>query len=328
MKSVFLITPSFSRNGGIRVILEWANRLSDTYKVYLRILNNDALPTWFQLKREVSVVRTDAMLPGCQLVIITSPHSIPYARMSKAKKVIFLQMLEHLFRPRDLAWQELCRKTYQSPLPMICISQWNMEVLRDEFKRTAPTFYVGNGVNMTDFPIEKTDKDNVSILVEGWVAHNRSKDCDHAAPLAAERLKKEFGCRIITYSAHAPSGPYKHLPDEYYMAPSLAQMNEIYSRATIMLKASKYDARSCAPMEAMTKGTVTARAIIKGDDDLIHGFNCLRSDYNEFRLYEVARELFRNRPLRDKLAQNGFNHLRQNSWDIWMQKIKGVLESI
>lgn len=328
MKKVFLITPSFSRNGGIRVILEWANRLSDTYKVYLRCLNNDAVPTWFKLVPQVSVVRTDTFLPHCQLLVITSPHSISYAKMYKGKKVIFLQMMEHLFQPRNVAWQSLCLQTYQSQVPMISISKWNMEMMATQFGRTAPTYYVGNGVNLEHFPVTYEKKEENCILVEGWICHNQSKDKDHVGPLAAKRLREEFGCKIITYSAHPVGGPYKHIPDEYFLSPSLEVMNLLYSRAKIMLKASKYDARSCAPMEAMTKGTVTARAIITGDDDLTHNQNCLRSEYNEYRLYQAGKQLLSDNSLRERLAHNARFYVQHFSWNHWMKQIKHILESL
>ena len=82
-----------------------------------------------------------------------------------------------------------------------------------------------------------------------------------------------------------------------------------------MLKASKYDARSCSPMEAMTKGTVTARAIIKGDDDLIGSVNCLKVNYSEAELYKAAKLLLTNKEIFRHTQEQCKPTLDYNNWD-------------
>ena len=98
-------------------------------------------------------------------------------------------------------------------------------------------------------------------------------------------------------------------------------MNQLYSQATILVKATLYDARACAPMEAMCKGTVTARAIMHGDDDLIHGENCLKCGYDKDHLYRNAKELLTNHELRKRLANNCIEYVRKYNWDYWMEVI-------
>lgn len=107
----------------------------------------------------------------------------------------------------------------------------------------------------------------------------------------AVRLKHQ-GYNIIGYGFNL----INHFAlDEYYVRPDLATMNELYERATILLKATKYDARALSSLEAATKMTVTARAITLGDDDLTNDYNCLRCDYNESQLYAIAKELLENK---------------------------------
>ena len=323
---ILLTIPDFSLHGGIRVILEWANRLSEWHEVKLYPLHFPATPSWFAIDPRVEIVGK-AALGDCDLLVITSPHGIHLTDDPACPKrvVLFLQMLEHLFRPADAGWQRLCRRMYASRHPLISISQWNIERMGQEFGRTGPTYYVGNGVNIRDFPSTYwwCDKDFKTVLVEGWEATNPTKDTDHVAPRVAAALKRS-GYRIVAYSAH-PLVTHADVPDEYYQRPSLERLNDLYNRAAILLKASKFDARSCAPMEAMTKGTPTVRAIIHGDDDLLHEYNAVRTRYDYQDMLLGAVGLLKSPDYYFELRENCFKHLHANSWDVWMPIINDIL---
>jgi hypothetical protein len=324
MKVLYTI-PGWGRHGGVRVILEHVNRLTKWHDVTLLALVRGKCD-WFDLNPKVKVIYHPQQARNIDVAVITSPHTIHWANVIRArKKLLFCQMAEHLFRPDNPFWFAKCQQFYQSPFPMMAISQWNIDLFKTEFGRTAPTHYIGNGVNLDDFPISTKPKDGKEILVEGWVAHNAAKDVDNIAPKVALRLKQEFGVRVLAYSQVVNPGPF--YPDEFYCKPDLAKMNELYERATIMIKASKYDARSCSPVEAMTKGTVTARAIIQGDDDLIQQENCLRVDYNEERLYLIAKSLL-NRPRPTHYEQSCREYVQTYSWDYWMNVVNAIITSL
>jgi glycosyltransferase involved in cell wall biosynthesis len=206
---------------------------------------------------------------------------------------------------------------------LISISEWNIKYINSHFPKRGPVHYVGNGVNAADFPIEKVKKDGQYVLVEGWNALNPSKDSARIAPRVAGRLK-EKGYKILAYSQQKCID-YRKISDVFHVKPRQAKKNDLYRRATILLKASHYDARACAPVEAMTKGTVTARAITYGDDDLVHEKNCLRTPYNESDLYESALRLLEDTKLRNRLKRNCYKHLKSNSWDRWIPEIENIL---
>lgn len=326
MKSIFIFTPSFHVHGGIRVILEWANRLSEKHRVYLHSLKKDHC-NWFPLSPAVNVVADTMNLEGCDLMIITSPHSIHYANVERpVRKVIFLQMMEHYFRPGDAQWVDLCNRTYLSPLPLISISQWNIEEMCKR-GRTGPTFYVGNGVNLDHFPISDTPKQMhpPSVLVEGWSPGNVTKDSERLGARVAARLKARKKVRVLAYSALPLKGPFEDVPDVFIRNPSLVELNRLYEEATILIKATKMDARSCSPMEAMTKGTVTVRAIMKGDDDLFDGENCLRCPYEEHTLYQQSLLLLEKYEKWKRLSDNCRLYVRTHNWDFWMERIERIL---
>jgi len=346
MKKLLITIPAFGHHGGLCVITQWANRLTKWYDVYLYVLNGKHNnPSWCKVIPEVKLCGPEQLWEA-DIVILTSPHSahlidliLPYQ-----KCFLFLQMMEHKFRPWDAQWLAMCKKFYQAPFPMLSISEWNITLLQNKFDRIAEysrgsstsflnksSFYITNGIDLEQFPIIRAIKDNRTVLVEGWEpGDNPSKDVDNIGPKVAARLKDE-GYYIIAFSG-LPLKTMKNVPNEYVRAPDLRTLNELYTKATILIKATKYDARSTAPIEAMTKGTAVCRAIIKGDDDLSNGDdgvvkNCWKSGYDENELFRNALFALRNPDARQIVVDNAFRHIKQHcNWDTVMEKVNEILK--
>lgn len=322
---VLLVTPAFNPpHGGLRIVNEWANRLTKWHDVSIHSLKRDQC-NWFPLSSEVKV-QPELSLAGMDCLVICSPHGVHLlnSRRLPGKVFMFMQMMEHLFRPGDNAWQKMCKQFYTAPYPLIGISEWNARDLREKFGRESRIEIVGNGVNFDHFPIEPdVAKEEDLVLVEGWENTNPSKDTDGIVINVARRLRG-MGYRIAAYS-HLPLKRSPESVDEYHYQPTLSSLNGLYRRAAILLKASKYDARACAPVEAMTKGTVTARAITEGDDDLNEN-NSIRVSYNTDDLYKAAIKLLRNKELRQQLSGNCLRYVRDECcWDKQMERINGIL---
>lgn len=318
---IVITTPSLKiPHGGTRVLNEWANHLSKFHDVSLFVQDGNTYCPWMQLKTRV--VRRPIHISMADLVIIGSPHSIHLERKAK-KSLVFMQMVEHMFK-YNKQFNTQCEAFYNTPNLLLSISKWNIQYLLDQ-GRTGEIQYIENGVNLKDFPIEVKEKENI-VLVEGWESGgNFVKDINYIAPQVAERLRQE-GYRILAYS-QKPLTTLKHVPHEYYYQPSLKQMNDLYSRAKILLKATKYDARSTAPMEAMTKGTVTARAVIEGDDDLIDGVNCRKVNYDVEELYNAAKYLLTNDAQRDIMVNECINYISKMDWDKKILEINEILNN-
>ncbi len=308
-QKILITLPSFNVHGGIRVILEWANRLAARHEVLLYLLRGSPRCDWFDLDSRVRIVRNDRELSDSN-----GTH----------RTFVFLQMMEHLFQPNNPGWQKMCLRTYTTKHPIITISRWGERMMRKQFRRKEEVHYVGNGVNLDHFPIDHTPKDGRTVLVEGWIPTNATKDTARLGPRVAQRLK-QMGFKVLAYSAEPLSGDYASVPDVYYQKPTLAQLNQLYKEATILIKASHVDFRSCAPMEAMTKGTVTARAIVQGDDDLSHHINCLRSPYTFEGLLQITMELAYNKVLRENLAKSCYSYVQSYTWDYWIWEVEKIL---
>lgn len=306
-------------HGGTRILNEWANHLAKYHDVTLFVQDGQIHCPWMRLNVRVSNKPSRVAL--ADLVIIGSPHSIHLENKAR-RSIIFMQMVEHLFN-NNKAFAEQCRSFYNTPNLLLSYSKWNIDYLKEQ-GRTGPIQYVSTGINLNDFPIERSKKENI-VLVEGWECTNLAKDVNNIAPEVAARLRNE-GYKILAYS-QKPLTTLSKIPHEYYRTPSLAKMNELYSRAKILLKASKYDARAVAPLEAMTKGTPTVRAIDKGDDDLIDGVNCVRIPYGDAdALYDAAKYLLTNQDQYDIIANECVNYVSKMGWDEQIKEINTIIE--
>lgn len=314
-------------HGGIRVIFEHVNTLAAFgHECTLHVFGNPMQKKWANISEKVDIRYGGQITDEFDVIVATTPPLALMLRDAKvsAKKLYFLQMAENLFTASAKDFNAKALESYRVPFPIIGISRWVEYYVRTVGKRgDAPMYYVGNGVS-SDFRPDNGQQKQFTILVEGWQSYGDSKDVAGIAPKVAKRLKEEFGAYIIAYSQF-PLTTMKDVPDEYYQVPSLPELVSLYQRSHILLKASLLDARSCAPVEAMACGCVPVRAIQHGDDDLIHGYNCLRSEYSEKALYENAKRLIQDRRQLIWLMKNGKTYREQwLSWTNWMSIIESI----
>ena len=321
---IFIQSPNInSRHGGIRVINEWANRLE--YYGHTVILYNQAGPVrcdWMTIT--CKIVNTTNLLASSDLLIVTSPHGASLLYKDKpVKKVVFLQMLEHLFNITNKAFFDSCFTLYSTKYPLISISQWNIRILQNTYKRKGPIFYVGNGVNLEDFTISDKPKEGRVVLLESPEPTNMAKDTEKIAVQVAKNLR-EKGWAIKGFGLKKP---VDRIYAEYHVKPDLATMNRLYEESTIMIKATKYDARSTAPLEAGTKGTVTIRSIIDGDDDLNES-NSFKTGYSYDKLFDATMFAINHPDQLKEKSDNIRKYTQTYTWDYWMDKINQILCSL
>ena len=322
---IYLSCPSLNPHGGVRVIVEWANHLARRgHHVDFHVFQYYHGARWIEIDDKVNLLQgTMWQASDHDIVIATTPQLALQLKdiQVQGDKYFFLQMAEELFQPSNKHYVKMVQDSYNVPFPIIGISGWVERHIR-RLGRKGAMHYIGNGVS-THFQPGKKDK-GLTILVEGWEGYNAAKDVDYIGPRVAEYLQKKYNAHIIAYSQH-PCTTMPHVPNEYYQQPNAKLLVRLYQRATFMIKATKYDARSCAPMEAMACGTVTVRGIDKGDDDLRHMINCLETGYSYEQVKNLAQKLIENPEIRRRLEKNGLEYRdRFLSWDYWMKQVTQI----
>lgn len=286
MKIVYTLPSINIPHGGYRIVLEHLIRLKKQFghDTSLFIESGEPNCDWYG-NIDIPITKDRGILGAADIIVFGSPHT-RYQPRPGQKVFSFVQMAEHLFRPNDMQWKRQCKAWYESPYPKIYGAEWIGKLLKGQLH------YLPDGINTDHFPIESPVKDGRTVLVEGWECSNPAKDTEAYGPKVAEKLKEE-GYKILAYG-FLPLKRYSHVPAEYYYRPTLDKMNELYRRASVLIKATKYDSRSLSPVEAATKGCVTARAIVQGDDYLIDRVNSRRTNYVENELYEAGKEILQS----------------------------------
>ncbi|NIV38557.1 MAG: hypothetical protein GWN58_56825, partial [Anaerolineae bacterium] len=248
-------------------------------------------------------------------VVMATGHQtvVPAITLAAARKLYYVQMLEHLFYGEGTGgWRE-ARNTYpvarDAGFDFITIATWQQERLREEWGIEAEMIPVA--VNRDHF-YPDSPKQNY-VLIEGD-NRNAAKDVDRLAWRVGELLRQEYGIHLYGYAAYCHS--HAHIFDHFTVKPSEAQMRQLYSGALFLLKASKYEGRAGAVSEAMVCGTTCARAIIEGDEDVIDGYTGLRVPYEYRPLLGAAKRLMEDTRLRRQLERNCLAYTETHlQWD-------------
>ena len=324
---IYITSPSLNPHGGVRVIVEWANHLARRgHHVDLHVFQYYHGARWIEIDEKVNQIQgTLWQVSDHDIVIATTPQLALQLKdlQVQGDKYFFLQMAEELFQPSNKGYVKMVQDSYHVPFPIIGISKWVERHIR-RLGRKGVMHYIGNGVSKHFQPGDK-DKE-LTILVEGWEGYNYAKDTEAIGPQLAKYLKERYRANIIAYSQHACK-TMSSVPDEFYQQPSPSRLVRLYQRPLFMIKATKYDARSCAPMEAMACGTMTVRGIDNGDDDLIDGFNCFKTSYNFEYMKNICDTILGNTECIDAITENGLNYRKQFlDWDYWMSQVEMIFE--
>lgn len=304
-------TPGVGPSGGARVIFEHCkhlHKIGHDVTIINPSGNSPAMWEWYGDLGDVPVVRNVASGDKFDVVVATGMQTVSWSlRVSGAKRVYFVQMMEHLFFRKGTPGYHEARRSYdlakKTGFQVITIAKWLQESL-EEFGLESDI--IPNGVSEEFKPSQQ--KQNY-ILIEGD-GRNPAKDTDGIAWAVAEVLQQKYEVGIYGYAAyeHERAGQ----ADEFFVRPTQQQMNALYSGALFLLKTSRYEGRSCAPVEAMACGTPTVRGIISGDDDLTHENNSLRVGYGYEDVLEQAERMFTDTKLRGKLTRACRRYARKN----------------
>lgn len=287
---LLFVFPGWGRSGGARVVGEHINRLVARGHDVAMYSNDGRMPNWFKLN--CRLVDGRGLQQEYDTVVVTNPTTADKGLLPSAdRRVYFVQMQEALFFREGTAEYAEAIRTYRlaarNGFRFITIANWLEAFLRD--MGAQDVHQIPNGVNERHFYPEFDGQPTRDfILVEGD-DRNEAKDIEGIGWRVAIELRRQYGIKLKGVAATRHR--YRMDLDEFVMNPTEADYRRLYSNARFLLKASRYEGRSLAPLEAMACGTTICRALIKGDDDLMDHVNCLRVGYNYDELLAVASSL-------------------------------------
>ncbi len=306
MSRIVYATPGvLGPNGGMRVIFEHVTHLMQNGHNVSLLAPSAQRPAWYLLSAKIPIYDYRSLpdkVLNPDVLVATGFQTVDYvAKLSAKRKFYFIQMMEHLFFPEGSNGYTSAIRSYDvarlNNFKIITIAEWLANELYNRWGFQSEI--IPNGVNTKHF--YKQGKKQGYILIEGD-NRNRAKDIEGISWKVGVYLREKYGVKIWGYAALRHN--YVDRLDKFVLTPSVTTIRKLYSGAKFLLKASRYEGRSCAPVEAMACGTTCVRGIIEGDNDLIDNATCLRRPYDLKLVREAADLMMTDNVLYERLTEN------------------------
>ena len=330
--------------GGVRIICEHLNRLTEKgHECYMGVMSGEPVLDWMPISFPIIPPhQLEAKAKDMDVLVATEANTAePVARMqTTAKKFYFIQMRESLFFVNgDPIWAGTVEANYKrlkGVLSPVVISWWLKDFL-EEIYGYEDVPIVPNGLNEKMFyPDPKYPKGHLPrVLIEGHT-HGEAKDIRGIAKSIVDAYRKQVRpIEVWGFSQLEPTDNFNF--DMFSLLPTQDEIRQIYSSCDVLVKASRFEGRSCVHVEAMACGTAVVCAIDKGDDDLIHGYNCLKVGYdvehpqqfqqNVNKMFNHLVAVLTEDRLRQGLVTNGLYYVKHNlRWGAFIDRIETVFD--
>jgi glycosyltransferase involved in cell wall biosynthesis len=223
--------------------------------------------------------------------------------------------------------KEIVDKTYTLPLRKITISSWLKELIENKFNGKVEGVII-NGVNFATFYKEKKTKKNNNVVVSMAYRPSRWKgiaDGIEAFKLVRERLPNTefimYGTKNRTDIPEWIKVHEKVLNDK--------ELRENYNLSDIFVIPSWIEGCQLPPMEAMACGCAVVATNVGGVPDYaINGESILSCPpQSPKELAKLIIQLIENDAERNRIAENGYTHIKQFNWDKATDQLENIFLS-
>jgi glycosyltransferase involved in cell wall biosynthesis len=328
-------------SGGLRTVYEYANRLSrrghvvsvvhpgrlainptkldhlkNAVRYVLRKLDGRYTPkAWLKMDPEVRLLcvpsLSERFIPDGDVVVATAWQTAEwvsrYSR-SKGRGFYYIQHLETWNGP-----QERVYASWKTPLQKIVPSKWLVEIARGLGE---DAIYIPYGLDVDAFQIMTPSQDRPGHQLMMLYHKAKWKGCDDGLKALSLVREQEPDTRAILFGV--PARP-DTLPDwiEYHQSPSPKLLRELYNRAAIFVAPSLTEGWGLTGCEALLCGAALVATDIDGHREFaFDGRTALTSPAKSpAELAENVVRLIRDPELRIQLARNGFEFVRQLTWE-------------
>ncbi len=343
--------PVAGPTGGYKVVYEYANRLvadghtvniiysgslfwskkSPYYKLtncvrYVEhLIKGYSCRKWFALDKRVKEHFTLSLnyrhVPKSDIYICTSPYTAMYVKdYPTDHKYYFIQGYENW---GGLTHKEL-RATYHFPLYKIVISDWLAEIMKEEGCKYT---IIKNGFDFIFFKLSTNIAKKERFTIAMMYSDIALKGCKYGLGALQIVCKKfpETKIRLFGIGKRPDNIPSEY---EYYQLPNRDTLNSIYNESSIFLATSISEGWGLTIGEAMICGAAVVCTDNKGYLEMArNGENALVSPIEDAQgLANNIIRLFEDDELRQKLARNGNEFIKQFNWDSSYKKLKEVLK--
>ena len=346
MKITFL-TPHINISGGVKIILGYADRLARRgYEVSVicpqpifgetrikgipfiypkRPLMNlvKYKPSWIDVSANIKYVASweEREIPNGDIVVATAWQTAPYVKdysSEKGKKFYLVQHYETLYHAGN--YEKKADETYRYPLRKIVVSTWLKEIMRKKYNSEATL--IVNPVDLAHF--EQTRKEYNSRRRICMLHHTFYWKGVNDGVEAFKIAKKKYpDIQLVMFGKSVKKVP---LDCDYYCRPWGSKLKHIYDSCDIFLCPSWGEGFGLPSVEAMACKCALVTTNNGGSRDYaIHGKTALVSPpKNPERLAQNLIRLLENKELLETIAKNGYEHIKQFTWNKAVHKMEKV----
>lgn len=344
MKITFL-TPHINISGGVKIILRYADRLAKKghdvtvicpqplfvkrgikgvlipypERAMMNLLKYK--PDWIDVVADIKYVPSydEKYIPDADIVVATAWQTASYVKdylSKKGRKFYFIQHYESLFHGD----KDKVDETYLYPIKKIVVSSWLREILKK--KINSDSELIVNPIDCNVFyPTKNIYNKNKKICMLHYnYAWKGVEDGFKAFKMAKQKYPS---IRLVMFGSRTEK---INIDCEYHYKPTNDELREIYNSCHIFLCPSWREGFGLPSAEAMACKCALVTTDNGGCRDYaIHEKTALVSTpKNPERLAENLMRLLDDEDLLKKIAQNGYEHIKQFTWDKAVDKMEKV----
>ncbi|ACL18954.1 Glycosyltransferase [Desulfitobacterium sp. LBE] len=313
-----LVIPVLSlETGGTRFIYQIANEMAAKGHHVEIVLPEHAVVAW-PLRTQITRVRelTPATIPAGDFILPNFWPTVFPAWGAQKGRVVRLSLG---FEPLWVKEKENALATYHIDAPILSISQWHRQIIRQETGRDSTIIPGGVDLSLFHPHPKKSLMANTGPTIayilrskEHGYTWKGSDDFWEAIRITAQSFP-HFTLQIVAPEGAAYPSPVPYQP---IVATTDAELALFYAQADIFVSTSYFEAFAMPPLEAMACGTAVVTTDNGGNRDYAkNGENCLVVPPSDIQqLSQSLLHLLTQAQERQRLAQAGQHTAQAWTW--------------
>lgn len=329
---IIYVLPFLNLTGGVKSVLEQANRLAERgYKVAIYSLEDNL--NWFNLKVPLVCYKdfqylTAALKKLNCIKIATWWETAPIVLNScdpyqggRGTPAYYVQDMEDLFYPNSPEIQNKVRATYQLPMLYFTGSEWVKKQLETKYKQKV--FNISYAI---DLDIFKPQKRIIDYDCRRGIAYSKSDHLKNLTIIEETMSQVSPEIKFISLITFGPQPELKlnNIAHMHFLQPDDYQLAYLYNSSGFFIHNSKHEDFSFPILEAMACGTPVITTRANGNLEYCQdGYNCLlASPDNISELAEKIKQVLTNPDLARQLALNGIKTAQKYNWSSTINKLE------
>lgn len=319
--------------GGSKIILEYANRLSELGH-NITLITYDQKPEWFSLNSNIEFIqipeneKIEDNIPSCDIIVATSWKCIFGAIKSGVAPVVYFEQGgAHIFDTKNLSpiKQQVVKNRIKAVPFIYTVSNYAKRIIKQEYQQDA--YVIPNAIDNNIFYAENIRKD--TDIIEITTIGPEEFEFKHVENIiqAIEILSQRYSNIRFNWISQTEPKVHKQMA---IVNPPQSKIGDILRKTDIYICASDYESFCLPALEAMTCGASVVTTNNGGIEDFVQdGVNALIIEKNSVEsIVEKVENLINNKETKKLLAKNGIETSKKFSWEQSVTKLEKYYKEV